>query len=84
MGDLSADRSAIFAFFALNAIALPAAWLDSQAFPATSITTAIAGRGLLVAGGACVLFVVCKHPRKNFLLFTFCYVHVLLLFCCYC
>ena len=63
MGDLSADRSAIFAFFALNAIALPAAWLDSQAFPATSITTAIAGRGLLVAGGACVLFVVCKHPR---------------------
>jgi len=60
---LSADRSAIFAFFALNAIALPAGWFDSQAYPATSATTAFAGRGLLVAGGACVLFVVCEHPR---------------------
>ena len=60
---LSADRSAIFAFFALNAIALPAGWFDSQAFPASSTTTAFAGRGLLVAGSACVLFVVCEHPR---------------------
>ena len=60
---LSADRSAIFAFFVLNAIALPAGWFDSQAFPATSSTTAFAGRGLLVAGSACVLFVVCEHPR---------------------
>jgi len=60
---LSADRSAIFAFFALNAIALPAGWFDTQAFPATSTTAAFAGRSLMLAGGACVLFVVCEHPR---------------------
>jgi hypothetical protein len=60
---LSADRSAIFAFFALNFIALPAGWFDTQAFPATSTTAAFAGRSLMLAGGACVLFVVCEHPR---------------------